>query len=559
VSVHALLLLCSACSDDDNVPDSPPAEPDGGGVCTPSEAEWEAGVEHAMEHACSQCHGDSPSFGAPFPLMNYADLMVGPPGERRVDAMADSIASGRMPPAAFPATDADLNQILAWASCGTLTREPGSGLQVDRPTFEAADTAREGAIAVDVTADGFPVGADVRDLYTEFEFTSLVEEDRFITRLEGNIDREEVIHHLVLARASTEAGFEYLYTWAPGTGAVDFPDGGVRLRPTDVLRLEIHYNNGGSLPDIEDSSGVRLWVTDATGTEYGMVGPGPGASGFEIPAGQTGFTVEAACTAAENVSVYAVMPHMHEAGRDFEFLAVDNDGNERSLVSLSAWDFHTQRFYEVGDEVRAGETAVVRCTYDNPFATAVVAGEATTDEMCFAFAYVTPPVATLCTAGDSSILVYRPGACIDTPVSVVPTLAATHVFDTEAPSFDADTQLPNGHWQVVEAWVSSPTDFIRAATFSAAGQLVVDGGTVTLDAAMHVVAPIVPFSEGQQTDLSIRGEVAQLPGAPIVECGLSEPPEELQFGVLDGAPLARYTIAVPGVEAALWLRFEPLP
>ena len=553
------LLTGTACSDDQEGQDDSAAgsaEPE---VCTPSEAEWLSGAEHAVEHACSQCHGDTPSFGAPYSLMNYADLMSGSPGERRVDAMAAAIANGSMPPAAFPATDADLDQILAWASCGTLTREPQSGLEVDRPVFVPAESPRDGAVPIDVTAEEYGVGPDVRDLYVEFIFTGLVDEDRFITRLEGAVDQAEVVHHLVLARVSGDEGFEYLYTWAPGTGAVDFPEGGVRLRPTDTLLLQLHYNNGAGLPNIEDSSGVRIWVDEPAGTEYAMVGPGPGASGFEIPAAQTGVVVETACAAAETVSVYAVMPHMHEIGEGLEFLAVDAEGNERSLLSLSGWDFHTQRFYEIGEELREGESAIVRCAYNNPFNESVVAGEATSDEMCFAFAYVTPPISELCASSDATPLTYQPGECIEGPATSVPTVAAQHVFDTEAPAFDADSVLPSGHWRVAEAWVSSPTDFIRAATFTAAGQLVVDNQSVSLDAAMHIVAPVDPLTEGQQTDFSMRGEVAQLPGAATLSCGPSEVGEQVTFGVLDGVPLARYTIVFPGVEAALWLRFEPLP
>jgi hypothetical protein len=519
-------------------------------ACAPTQQGWDKNVSHAMEHACSQCHGERPSFGAPFALTDYDALIAGKEGERLVDRIAQSIHSGRMPPASANASQDDLATILSWASCGTLERAPDSGLTVDRPVFVPAPAAPAGSTPLDITADKFAVGEDVRDRYEHFFFSNLVSSDRFIRRLEGAIDADEVIHHLILSRQSASGSFEYLYTWAPGTGAVDFPDGGVRLRPQDKLRLEIHYNNGQSLPDIKDSSGVRVWLSEPGGTEYTMIGPGPGASNFSIPA-RSSAIIESSCEVAHDVKLYAVMPHMHEIGEGMEVLAKGGMGT-RSITTLERWDFHTQRFYALSGELKADEELTVRCRFDNPTAKDVVAGEATTDEMCFAFIYVTPPIDNICKTNG---LRYTPGACSTSRASA-PTVVASHISDVEAPMFEATAALPAGRWVISGARVSSAEMLIRSATFSVAGQLKAEGSAVELDAAFHIVSPIQP--EGEQTDLSFAGTLASAPGPLTTSCGDASAAEAFTFGVIGGKPAVSYKIPGP-ITATLWLELSAAP
>ncbi|MEO0325271.1 MAG: hypothetical protein AAF447_20100 [Myxococcota bacterium] len=383
----SLLLLAVAglaCGDAAVAPSSPPA-------CVPDEASYEATLRPLLAQRCFGCHGDAPQFGAPFPLTEYAPLIEGPEGERIVDRMAFRIAEGSMPPVGAPQPElAERDTIVRWASCGNLGVEAPTGPSASRPPFMAPAEPPAGLTTVDVTAGGFVVDAADRDRYQDFFFSGVVDEERFIRRFEAVVDDARVVHHLTLERAQPGGAMRYLYTWAPGTGAFEFPEGGIRLGPDDELRLEIHYNNGASLPDVVDSSGVRLFLGEVAGTEYLMADPGPGAFGFSVPA-RSESTAETDCTVQQDVTVLATMPHMHEIGTSFEVLV---DGEE--VLRLDGWSFENQLFYDLPLALRAGQRLTVRCDFRNATSDAVRAGLRTEDEMCFAFTYITPAFEDFC-------------------------------------------------------------------------------------------------------------------------------------------------------------------
>jgi hypothetical protein len=66
------------------------------------------------------------------------------------------------------------------------------------------------------------------------------------------------------------------------------------------------------------------------------------------------------------------------------------DGSVENLIELSGWSFESQFFYEMPAQVRAGDQLVMTCGYFNDTDQVVVAGLATSDEMCFDFLVVTP-------------------------------------------------------------------------------------------------------------------------------------------------------------------------
>ncbi len=340
---------------------------------------------------CQSCHGAMPQFGAPVPLVDYGPLVDGAEGSRLVDRVAARVEAGTMPPvgSAQP-TVAQRDTLVRWATCGERGVRRPAGTTVSRPPFESPAVAPEGLTAVDLTADDESIGSNVRDDYREFFFTDVVDRDLFVRRLESVVDETRVIHHLTLERAREGGGMRYLYTWAPGTGAFQFPEGGIRLRPTDRLRLEIHYNNGQALDGVTDSSGVRIYLDEPVGTEYLMADPGPGAFGWSIRPRSEG-SWESTCTVREDVTALATMPHMHEIGSTFEVLV---DGVTQ--LSLEGWSFENQLFYDLPLQLREGQELTVRCGYRNPRSESVFAGLRTEDEMCFAFTYITPASENFC-------------------------------------------------------------------------------------------------------------------------------------------------------------------
>ncbi|HJL00820.1 MAG TPA: hypothetical protein RMH85_33925 [Polyangiaceae bacterium LLY-WYZ-15_(1-7)] len=553
-------LLFIGCGDDDG-PTGPGDDAGSSGDaatppadCVPSRAQWDEAVRPLVEDACGTCHGTEPDFGAPFSLLDYDALLAGAEGERVVDELVRQVAAGTMPPVGAPLPSlTERDTLTQWGSCGAVRVESPVGVDANRPPFRAPDEPPTGLETIELTAGDYAVGPDVLDRYVDFDFTNLTEEDVFIRRFEAIVDESRVLHHLTLRRgdpAMGDAGMIYLYAWAPGTGAIEFPEGGVRLRPDDTLRLQIHYNNGAGIEDAVDDSGIRLYVTAPEGDEYVMVDPGPGAFGFTIPARSEG-TAERTCTVREPVRVLASMPHMHEIGSRFA-LDLTRDGRRENVLALESWSFETQLFYDLPLELERGDALTVHCEYDNPRDEVVSAGPRTQDEMCYAFTYVTPPTADFC--GESAPeLDYRPGACIAEPVGAPPEVVG-EVTDS-GPSFDAGGAFPEGHFVVDRlVLVSDSADLLSLADFTYAGQLVSAGGALEIDGALHIVAPTADLRDGSQTDISFGGTLDAAEGPTTITTSCPAGADYgFRFGTVDGVPAMTQTIDGDGVGFDMWV------
>jgi hypothetical protein len=231
-----------------------------------------------------------------------------------------------------------------------------------------------------------------QDLYQNFQFDHLVDEDQLVRRIDVIIDKSRVVHHITLRYGNPGFELAYVYAWAPGTGAIEFPNGGLRIKPSDDFQLQIHYNNVSGDGDVADSSGVAFYVGATEGTEYTMLDPH--TWGIVIPPHATGQAV-AHCQAQSDFRIFAGMPHMHQLGESYRHELQHADGTSESVIQLDHWAFDLQFFYDLGVDVKAGESMTITCNYRNDRDTQVTGGQGTQDEMCFDFMYVTPANAGL--------------------------------------------------------------------------------------------------------------------------------------------------------------------
>lgn len=360
------------------------------GDCTPDEAEYEQTVRPILEDRCGSCHGAEPDFGAPYTLLDYASLMEPDAmGRSKPARMLHELSEGTMPPSgnARP-TEEEFDTLTQWASCGEGDYAYPSSLKGSREVLQGPDSAPEGTTELEMLADEFTV-PDKEDHYQEFFFEGVVDEDKFVRRFEVRVDESAVVHHITLQYADS---MNYLYAWAPGTGPVQFPDGGLRIGPEERFRLEVHYNNPRGLTDVEDSSGMVLYIAEPEGTEYAMLDPN--TFNIFVPP-QSKATATSHCTVENDFTIFAGFPHMHEIGSAFEHSIERQDGTTEMLIELEGWSFDQQYFYEMGVDVQAGDEMTLTCEYANPTDKQVVGGLGTADEMCYNFMYVTPPEASL--------------------------------------------------------------------------------------------------------------------------------------------------------------------
>ncbi|MCA9568623.1 MAG: hypothetical protein KC656_12310 [Myxococcales bacterium] len=346
--------------------------------CVPNEAVYTS-IAPIVADGCGDCHGEIPRFGAPMPLATYEDLVTW-----NAEVLA-VLMDGSMP----PENVADLEHtpkdtLVSWASCGVLHAPTEDGLIASRPVFEAGPDGPPGTTTVDVTANAQVIGPNVLDDYRRFRRVGLVTQDRFIRRIEPVIDDTRVLHHITLKNDDTGI---YYYAWAPGTGPIEFPNGGVRLTPSTRLEVEIHYNNGAGVTDAVDSSGVRLFLGAPVGTEWAVASPQ--TWNIEVPPFGTA-EASSTCTVVEPFEVLAGMPHMHQIGSAFSHTLTRVDGTQESLIELTGWSFEAQYIYAMGVDVGVGDTLHLRCVYENDGPDRVFAGLGTSDEMCYDFLYVTP-------------------------------------------------------------------------------------------------------------------------------------------------------------------------
>ncbi len=358
--------------------------------CVPIQSAFATNAQPILEEKCSKCHGAVPDFGAPISLVTYEDFMVARGTMTVASLVAARLANGSMPPRGEPGlSHEELDTLASWASCGLIHPDPVGNLEATAPVHEAPDEAPTGATRLALTASEFPVGPRVLDRYQTFTFRDVVAEDRFIQRIEVIVDDSRVLHHVTL----TYSNGDYLYAWAPGGGAVQFPDGGIRIRPSDVFEVEIHYNNGAGVEGVEDSSGVAIYHAPVAGTEYVQLSPQ--TWNILVPA-RSQSTSSVDCLVTSEFTMFAGMPHMHETGSTFSTVLTRSTGEEIMVNSLTGWSFDAQRYYDYGGiEARVGDQLTVTCGYDNQTDSFVRAGARTQDEMCFDFIYAFPASAGL--------------------------------------------------------------------------------------------------------------------------------------------------------------------
>jgi hypothetical protein len=180
--------------------------------------------------------------------------------------------------------------------------------------------------------------------------------------------------------------------WVPGSGGASaFPEGtGIRLAPGTWIVVQVHYN---LLTDsaFADRTTVDLFYSATPVAQRALVVPIMNDT-FSIPPGASQTVTADSPVPFGSWSVWGVLPHMHLKGTEIK-LSVEHAGASTCAIDIPRWNFHWQGFYYYKQPlpVSGGDIVHLACSYDNSAGTAPLTwGEKTSDEMCLAFAYVTP-------------------------------------------------------------------------------------------------------------------------------------------------------------------------
>ena len=394
------------------------------------------------------------------------------PGER-LDRAAIRLSEGTMPPAGHMRPGTEVREaILDWATCGAwrdgtdLLPNPGADFDVDREILQDLGDPPPNTDFFELRAQNFNVTENMRDHYECFRFAAPVDETRFIRRIETVVDDARVLHHIVLVpdesgEPNTNSPCNEInpsaltYAWAPGQGALQFPEGGLRLEPGQRMTLNIHYNNAAQHPDVIDSSGIRIYH-GPEGPEVAMLTFGP--TEINVPPQEMG-SAEGWCRLPAETNLLYSFPHMHETGTGFRQVIEREDDEDDPIITINGWDFDAQYIYETPKPLPEGTVARTSCSFRISTDRPIRFGEGTDDEMCFNFSYISPPIGVAaCNQNERPTpLVYEPGQCAapGADMLMVEPIVAP-ILEGRAPPLNGGP-APDGLWVLDAATLYLPT------------------------------------------------------------------------------------------------------
>jgi len=389
------------------------------GAQAPAAPTFNADIAPILFAQCVTCH--RPGEVAPMSLLKYEDAR---PWARDIKA---KVLAHEMPP--WPAdkqyghfrnqhalTDAQIATLVAWVDAGA---PQGEGSAPVPPTFvegwtsqmnRPPDAVIEAPFEFELPASGEIPAFTV---WMKAPFTG----EKFIEAIELRPTNRAVVHHsnVLLAKlpagaklgrgevwpggpvldgvpilrsgarmvpAVSEAFGKPLLFYVPAGGFLRFPKGvAKRVQADDYLVWGFHFMTSGKV----ERAGARigLWFSQGAVQHEALtwtVTDSIAVNGKDVPRDKSGrqalpnippqtdqYTVTGTMKVTEDLTLYALWPHMHNRGRDMTFTLVDSRGREQTLLSVPRYDFQWQLTYELEPplKIRAGSTIKAVAHYDN--------------------------------------------------------------------------------------------------------------------------------------------------------------------------------------------------
>ncbi len=403
--------------------------------------------------SCAECH--RPGEAAPFSVLSYQDVR---PWAKSIKEKVVSRAMPPWhadPHVGQWANDARLTQaqidaITAWVHGGAL--EGAAPDLPPTPQFTAGWKIGQPDLVIPMP-ETFKLEAKGPDEYQYFEVDPGFKRDTFVQQAEARPGNRSIVHHIIVfiqppttepaepklsqaeidkqeqAKISYTEGFlvrtkadapvyddacplpnggagtlrdgkddagkiVWLAAYAPGTPPYRLPAGtALKVPAGSKLLFQVHYSKTLGREQTDRSSiglvfakqaPVKELLVRAVHNEY-----------FRIPAGAAEHRTAACWTVPEDISVFALTPHMHKRGKSQRIEAFYPDGRRVVLLDVPRWDFAWQVNYEPSRALilPKGTRVLVTSTFDNSArnkfnpdpSKAVRWGEPTYDEMMIAF------------------------------------------------------------------------------------------------------------------------------------------------------------------------------
>ncbi|MFO0593360.1 MAG: peptidylglycine alpha-amidating monooxygenase [Polyangiaceae bacterium] len=375
-------------------------------------------VDAILKSHCQSCHGASPVYGAPMPLVTSADLHA--PLKSDASKMVYEQISTRihdaktpMPPQPnAPLSDADAATIDAWVSAGAPDGSADCGGGGTGGTGGAG-----GAPGLSCTPDlklqpaaPYEMPQATADAYMCYGVDVSFGQKRHAIALAPLIDNPTIVHHILLFTAKSSysstpkpcgnaAMGQLIGVWAPGGQALELPaEAGYPLDGDTHFVLQVHYSNLMHLDGQKDSTGYQICTTDALRPNDADI-LAFGTWTIDVPAqGTSDVTCDLKVPAVlPTMHGIAAMPHMHQLGTAISTVNHPADGGaDIDLGKADPWNFQSQAWQILDPKtalIQGNDTISTRCAWQNPTNKDVHFGETTSDEMCFGFLMYYPRIA----------------------------------------------------------------------------------------------------------------------------------------------------------------------
>jgi Copper type II ascorbate-dependent monooxygenase, N-terminal domain/Copper type II ascorbate-dependent monooxygenase, C-terminal domain len=374
-------------------------------------------VDAVLQNNCQKCHSAPPQFGAPMPLVTYADLMALAPEDPthtqkvyqavEIRTHDDAMPMPQPPNPRLDATDqATLDN---WINAGALpssqtcggTGGGGAGGGVPLPCAPNLEL---------IPQTSYTMPTDTDDIYICYGIDVTTTQAEQAVAFFPHIDNSKIVHHILLFQTDETvapgptpcqfggggADWRIVTVWAPGgMGMVLPPQAGFPLSGTTHYAVQVHYNNLMHLSGEMDHSGFDVCTTtDLRPNDADVLAFG--TQDINIPAHGT---LDETCSytlpsVSPQITLVADMPHMHKLGTIISTIDAPTGGAATiDLGTRDPWNFNTQFWTNLaGTQLGPGDKVSTRCAWFNPGATAVTFGEDTEDEMCFSFVVYYPKI-----------------------------------------------------------------------------------------------------------------------------------------------------------------------
>jgi peroxiredoxin len=326
-----------------------------------------------LQNRCQQCHRKGEI--GPFALSDYEVVREWGPTIR------EAVSERRMPP--WPAdskvgkfrndislSDDEISQITQWVDDGCPQGDPAekpaakefvSGWNIGKPD------------KVFTMPQPYHVPATGVVEYQNFIVSPTFTKDTWVQGVECRFGNRSVVHHMLVLldfpkdKKRSQDGLikGFLAAGAPGNTWFVFPPGYAKKIPKGArLRFQMHYTPNGTATEDVSKFGIVLAKGESPREVQTFA---LGKPDILIPAGDANHKEWASQPVPTDVTLTAMIPHMHVRGKSFEFFLQRPNREKELLLSVPRWDFNWQYQYELADPlfIPRGSQLIVEAHWDN--------------------------------------------------------------------------------------------------------------------------------------------------------------------------------------------------